>query len=114
MYIHFESEDLIMGDIAIKNTENKTISKRTVAEKTAEREARKQETVHRENQTIDKIAKKSNSKDKPISARVNGVTYTNFKKICEARGLTSNACLNMLITDFVRENKSILDENSLI
>lgn len=105
MYIHFESEDLIMGDMVKKQVEKKSL-----AEKNAEREARKQETVHTENETIENLAKKSIGKDKPISARVNGTTYTNFKKICEARGITSNACLNMLITDFVRENKAIIEE----
>lgn len=57
-------------------------------EKVAEREAKKQVTVHTEN----------------------GTTYTNFKKICEARGLTSSAAINMLISDFVLENKQILEQ----
>lgn len=94
-----------MGDMV-----KKSIEKKSMAEKAAERDARKREIVHTENKTIGKLAKKSNGKDKPISARVNGATYTNFKKICEARGITSNACLNMLITDFVRENKFIIEE----
>jgi len=91
-----------MGDIARKRT--------SLSEKNAAREARKQETVHVENETIDNLSKKPGGKDKAISARVNGPVYTKFKKICQARGITSNACLNMLITDFVRENKKILDE----
>ena len=108
MYIHFEREDLIMGDMVKKNTAKP--EKKSLEEKVAEREAKKQETVHTENETIENIAKKSRGKDKPISARVNGTTYTNFKKICEARGLTSNAALNMLISDFVLENKHILEQ----
>lgn len=84
--------------------------KKTTADKIAERAARRQKTVHIENETIKNISKKVGGKDKPISARVNGTTYLNFKKICEARGITSNACLNMLITDFVRENKSIIEQ----
>lgn len=94
-----------MGDIAKKD-----IKKKSLEEKAAEREARKLEIVHSENETIEKISKKAGGKDKAISARVNGTTYLNFKKICEARGLTSNACLNMLITDFVRENKKVLEQ----
>ena len=97
-----------MGDMAKKNIVKP--ERKSLEEKAAEREARKQETVHSENETIDNLAKKSNGKDKPISARVNGTTYTNFKKICEARGLTSNAALNMLISDFVLENKHILEQ----
>lgn len=95
-----------MGDMPKKSIERKTL-----ADKTAERELRKQESVRTENKTIDNFVKKSVGKDKAISARVNGTTYTNFKKICTARGLTSNACLNMLITDFVRENKGIIKED---
>lgn len=93
-----------MGDI---------LKKKTMAEKAAEREERKKETVHIENTTIENIArgaKKTTSKDKAISARVNGDTYKKFKKICQARGLTSNACLNMLIADFVRENIAIIND----
>ncbi len=97
-----------MGDMTKKNISKP--DRKSLEEKAAEREARKQEIVHTDNDTINNLAKKSGGKDKPISARVNGVTYTNFKKICEARGLSSNACLNMLITDFVRENKSIIEE----
>lgn len=97
-----------MGDMAKKNVVK--VERRTLEEKATEREARKQETVHIENETIDNLSKKARGKDKPISARVNGTTYLNFKKICEARGITSNACLNMLITDFVRENKSIIEK----
>jgi predicted DNA binding CopG/RHH family protein len=94
-----------MGDMVKKNIERKSLE-----EKAAEREARKLETVHLENETIDKMVKKTTGKDRAISARVNGVTYTNFKKICEARGITSNACLNVLISDFVLKHKDILEK----
>lgn len=97
-----------MGDMAKKNTVK--TEKKTLEEKAAEREIRKQETVHNENETINNIAKKAGGKDKAISARVNGTTYANFKEICKRRGLTSNAALNMLISDFVLENKHILEQ----
>lgn len=86
------------------------MKKKSLEEKIVEREAAKQDSVHTANGTIDNLAKKPGGKDKPISARVNGTTYTNFKKICEARGLTSNAALNMLISDFVIANKNILEQ----
>lgn len=108
MYIQNESEDLFMGDM-IKKTGART-ERKSLEERAAEREVRKQETVHTGNDTIEKITKNAAGKDKPISARVNGTTYIKFKKICAARGITSNACLNMLITDFVRENKSVIEE----
>ncbi len=91
-----------MGDI-VKKT-NKTLE-----EKAAEREARRSAAVI-ENRTINDLAGKPKGKDRAISARVNGNTYIKFKKICEARGLTANACLNMLITDFVRENKKLIEQ----
>lgn len=84
--------------------------KKSMLEKATAREERKHETVHSNNETIENLAKNAKGKDKPISARVNGTTYAKFKRICDARGITSNACLNMLITDFVRENKTILGE----
>ncbi len=99
-----------MGDMAKKNIKRPT--RTSLEEKAAEREARRNEIVNNENEntTIDNLLKKPTGKDKAISARVNSSTYTKFKKICAERGLTSNACLNMLITDFVRENKAILEE----
>lgn len=90
-----------MGDMAKKNS---TINKIMA------REQRKQDTVHVENETISKISAGTKMKDKVISARVNGATYQNFKKICEERGISSNACINMLMTDFVRDNKDLLSE----
>lgn len=95
-----------MGDIV-----KKRVTTKSLGEKVAEREARRQEiVVNIENKTIENLAGKPKGKDKAISARVNGSTYLSFRKICQARGITANACLNMLITDFVRENKKILDE----
>lgn len=100
VYTEKEGKNNRMGDMAKKTT-------KSLEEKAAERAARKKST---DNVTIDNLMKKPNGKDKAISARVNGTTYMNFKKICEARGITSNACLNMLITDFVRENKNIIEQ----
>lgn len=82
--------------------------KTSTADKILERQVRIKETVHEDNRTIERVISKNKLKDKAISARVNGMTYIRFKKICDARGLTANACLNMLITDFVRENQGII------
>ena len=103
-----ESEAYPMGDI-VKKPGIKP-ERRSLEERAAERDWRKQSTARSENETIDNLAKKAGCKDRAISARVNGATYLNFKRICAARGITSNACLNMLITDFVRENKKIIEE----
>lgn len=85
------------------------MKKKSLASKIHEREQRKDETVHTENKTIEKISGRSYGKNKAISARVNETTYDNFKKICEKRGISFNSCINMLISDFVIENKDILD-----
>ena len=85
------------------------IKKKGLASKIYEREQRREETVHTENKTIDKISGHPCGKNKAISVRINELTYENFKKICEKRGLSSNSCINMLISDFVIENKDILD-----
>lgn len=50
------------------------------------------------------------TKDKAISARVNSSTYDCFKRICEARGISANSVLNMLMSDYVREYKDWLEE----
>lgn len=50
------------------------------------------------------------TKDKAISARVNSETYDRFKRICEARGASANAVLNMLMSDYVREHRDLLEE----
>jgi len=63
-----------------------------------------------ENKTIDMIRDRSYEKDKAISARVNGVTYNNFKKISRKKGLTPNACINMLMSEFVQRNKEYLED----
>lgn len=89
------------------------IPKKSMAEKAAEREQRKKEIVHHENSTIDKYSRKKTRKDRAISARVNDGTYSDFKRICEERGLTSNAVINMLITDFVRENRFVLEGSEM-
>ena len=96
-----EKEIMIMGDLA---------KKKNIADKIAEREQRKAETVHVENETIETIARKPRVKDKMISLRVNSSTYTRFKKICDAKGFTANSALNGLISDFIRDNKDYLED----
>lgn len=58
---------------------------------------------------IGKISKNPRSKDEPISARVIGTTYIKLKNK-RSIGITSNVFINMRITDFIRENKEIIEE----
>jgi len=78
--------------------------------KAAERRKRT-ENAKKENKTIDFFTREhgSGGKNKSISARVNSDTYQDFKIVCRGKGITPNACLNMLISEFVHENKSYLE-----
>ena len=84
------------------------IKKTSTLDKIKAREQRKIDTVHTENETIEKITSSTKGKNKIISARVNETTYQAFKATCEAKGISANACINMLITDFVNNNKGLL------
>jgi predicted transcriptional regulator len=103
-----------MGDMTKKKVERKSLEERA-----AEREARRQE-VHTENETIAYISgekkteaetlaqyqrSKNPPREKAISARVNGDIFDRFKAICEQKNMTTNAGLNMLIAEYVRLNE---------
>lgn len=62
------------------------------------------------NRVLHNIASKDGSKDKQISAKVNGNMYATFSAINKAQGISNNSALNMIMTKYVRENKNILDE----
>lgn len=55
------------------------------------------------------IAINDGKKDKQISAKVNERVYALFSAINGAQGLSNNSALNLLITRYVRENQSIID-----
>ena len=103
-----------MGDMAKKKVEKKSLEERE-----AERAARRQE-IQNDNETIayisgekkteaETIAQYQKSKNPPrekaISARVNGEIYDRFRTICEQKNMTTNAGLNMLIAEYVRQNE---------
>lgn len=85
-----------MGDLGAKATARK---KRT-------------EAARKENTTIEFFTKEhgTGGKNKIISARVNADVYEDFKKICKAKSLTSNACLNMLIAEYVLDNRKYISQ----
>lgn len=58
---------------------------------------------------VDQIITDDGSKNKQISAKVNGNIYEAFTTINKLQGLSNNSALNMLIAKYVRENKEILD-----
>ena len=59
-----------------------------------------------EAETIAQYQKSKNPpREKAISARVNGEIYDRFRTICEQKNMTTNAGLNMLIAEYVRQNE---------
>lgn len=62
---------------------------------------------------VEQIISKDGAKDKQISAKVNMKMYNVFTMINKAQGMSNNSALNMLIAKYVRENRVILDEDSI-
>ena len=77
----------------------------------AEARQKRTEAAKKENTTIDFFAREhgSGGKNKAISARVNEDVYSDFKKICKAKSLTPNACINMLISEYVIDNRKYME-----
>lgn len=63
---------------------------------------------------IEKIISREGQKDKQISAKINTQVFNSFTKINRIQGLSNNSAINMIITKYVRENKSLLDEDDYI
>ena len=59
---------------------------------------------------VTQMTSKNVFKDKVISAKVNSSMYATFTAINQAQGLSNNSALNMIMSEYVRSNKHILDE----
>lgn len=59
------------------------------------------------------VMNRSKEKDRQISAKVNSKTYDLFKRINAEEGISNNSSLNMLITNFVREKKYLLENDEI-
>lgn len=90
----------------------------TVQEQEAQEAKKAEETKSNEKKEvkrpIEKIISKEGAKDKQISGKVNMKVYNAFTTINRIQGLSNNSALNMLISKYVRENRSLLDEDSII
>lgn len=53
----------------------------------------------------------SQKKDKVITAKVYPETWANFTAINKAQGMTNNSVINMLISEYVRNKKEILNQS---
>lgn len=49
-------------------------------------------------------------KDTQIALRINSNTYAQLKTIAAKRGMRASAIITMLISDYIRENRYLLDE----
>lgn len=61
--------------------------------------------------TVRRVAGKTNAsgKTKLISAKVSPEQWALFTQINKARGSSNNSALNVLIAEFIKENKEYLD-----
>lgn len=81
------------------------------AEQAAEKKDKEKSDVKK---PIEKIISREGQKDKQISAKINMQVFNLFTKINRIQGLSNNSAINMIITKYVRENKSLLDEDDYI
>lgn len=77
--------------------------------KVKERSKRTQE-AKKENETIEFFTKEDRKrhKGKLLSVRVNEDTYGKFRQICDLRGTTANAQLNIMMAEYVLEHEKWL------
>ena len=62
---------------------------------------------------VEQIISKDGAKDKQISAKVNMKMYSAFTTINKRQGVSNNSALNMLIANYVRENRDILEDDGI-
>lgn len=77
-------------------------------------EEKKEKESHEVKRPIEKIISKEGAKDKQISAKVNMKMYNAFTAINRMQGLSNNSAINMIMAKYVRENKSLLEDDYLI
>ncbi len=87
-----------MGDFK-KNTKN------DIKAAVAAREAKSSQNTD----TVKTIVGNNKIKDKVISAKVYPETWATFTAINKAQGMTNNSVINMLISEYIRNKKEILE-----
>ncbi len=60
--------------------------------------------------TVTKITSSSAQKTKIISAKMYPDTFEDFTRINKARGMSNSSVLNMLVTEYIREQKGIFED----
>lgn len=88
--------------------------KKSLREQIEEREERAAETAPSRKPVVTQIARRDERNDKrskTLSLRVYTDIHDAFTKINRRRGMSTNSVLNMLITQYIRDNRDILEEN---
>ncbi len=88
--------------------------RRSLADVVRKQEAQENESSKTRSAAVNRITPNDGSKDKQISAKVNAKMYEIFTRINKEQGISNNSALNMIISRYVRENKGILDDESVI
>ena len=96
----------LSGKLYTKATEEESREKAILSEEEKERRAERRS-------TIDKIVFNDGEKNKQISAKVNDKLYKAFTQINKIQGLSNNSAMNMLMIKYVRENREILEKDSI-
>lgn len=97
----------------IEEREKKTPQKKkSLREQIEEREERAAETAPARKPIVTQIAgdERNDKRSKTLSLRVYTDIHDAFTKINRRRGMSTNSVLNMLITQYIRDNRDILDE----
>lgn len=81
---------------------------KSLAEKIKERESEEAVSSLKKTPTVNKLSSEQN-RTIVVSMRVNEAMYSKFKKICKEQGLSYNSALNMILHEYVRNNRGYLE-----
>ena len=89
-----------------------TQKKKSLREQIEEREEKAAETAPTRKPVVTQIAgdERNDKRSKTLSLRVYNDIHDAFTKINRRRGMSTNSVLNMLITQYIRDNRDILEE----
>ncbi len=87
--------------------------KKSLREQIEEREEKAAEITTPKKPVVTKIAgdERNDKRSKTLSLRVYNDIHNDFTKINRRRGMSTNSVLNMLITQYIRDNRDLLDDN---
>lgn len=97
----------------IEERAQKAPRKKSLREQIEEREEKAAETAPSRKPIVTQLAgdERNDKRSKTLSLRVYNDIHAAFTKINRRRGMSTNSVLNMLITQYIRDNRDILEEN---